>query len=156
MKITEKVAYIKGLADGAGLDKNDKTGKVLTEILDLLGDMAEKIEQTSDDCAELKQYVEEIDEDLEVLEDEVYGDDDDECCCCDDDCDCDCDDDDCCCCDDDDCDCCCDDDDCDCCDAPVVTCPNCGVCLELEEDDDPENLTCPNCKKTFSLDKEDE
>ena len=72
-----------------------------------------------------------------------------ECCCDVDDCDC-CDDD----CQDDECDCC-DDDDCDCCDGCIVTCPHCGVCLELEEDDDPEHLVCPNCEKEFCLDTED-
>lgn len=157
MALTDKVAYIKGLVEGMKLDQDEKTGKVFTEILNVLAEMAEKLSLVHDDCEELKQYVTEIDEDLEVLEDEVYGDDDCACdcgchgdcdcdddCCCDDDCDCDCD----CDCDDD---CCCDDD----CDGCVVTCPNCGVCLELEDDDDPEHLVCPNCKKEFSLDEEE-
>ena len=139
MALTDKVAYIKGLADGLGVSKDEKTGKVLTELISLLGEMAEKIDGVSDDCESLKQYVEEVDEDLEVLEDEVYGDDDDG-------------DDDECECDDEDCDCC----DCDDCDSCVVTCPNCGVCLELEDDDDPDHLVCPNCKKEFSLDDTDE
>ena len=113
MTISEKVAYVKGLAEGLGVDKEEKTGKIISEMLAILSDVADKLDGVKDDCENLKQYVEEIDEDLEVLEDEVYGDGD---CCCDDDC---CDDD---CCDDyedDDCGCGCgceDDDDCDCCD----------------------------------------
>lgn len=142
MTISEKVAYVKGLAEGLGVDKEEKTGKIISEMLAIFSDVADKLDGVKDDCENLKQYVEEIDEDLEVLEDEVYGDGD---CCCDDDC---CDDD---CCDDYE-----DDDDCDCCDGCIVTCPHCGVCLELEEHDDPENLVCPNCKKTFSLDEEED
>ena len=34
MEIKEKVAYIKGLAEGLGLDENDKNGKVLAAIID--------------------------------------------------------------------------------------------------------------------------
>ena len=147
MTISEKDAYVKGLAEGLGVKKKKKTGKIISEMLAILSDVADKLDGVKDDCENLKQYVEEIDEDLEVLEDEVYGDG--ECCCDDDDCDC-CDDD----CEDDECDCC-DDDDCDCCDGCIVTCPHCGVCLELEEDDDPEHLVCPNCEKEFSLDTED-
>ena len=147
MTISEKVAYVKGLAEGLGVDKEEKTGKIISEMLAILSDVADKLDGVKDDCENLKQYVEEIDEDLEVLEDEVYGDG--ECCCDDDDCDC-CDDD----CEDDECDCC-DDDDCDCCDGCIVTCPHCGVCLELEEDDDAEHLGCPNCEKECSLDTED-
>ena len=127
MTISEKVAYVKGLAEGLGVDKEEKTGKIISEMLAILSDVADKLDGVKDDCENLKQYVEEIDEDLEVLEDEVYGDGE----------------------------CCCDDDDCDCCDGCIVTCPHCGVCLELEEDDDPEHLVCPNCEKEFSLDTED-
>ena len=154
MTISEKVAYVKGLAEGLGVDKEEKTGKIISEMLAILSGVADKLDGVKDDCETLKQYVEEIDEDLEVLEDEVYGDGD---CCCDDDCDCDdcCDDEY----EDDDCGCGCgcedDEDECDCCDGCIVTCPHCGVCLELEEDDDPDHLVCPNCKKEFSLDAED-
>lgn len=154
MTISEKVAYVKGLAEGLGVDKEEKTGKIISEMLAILSDVADKLDGVKDDCENLKQYVEEIDEDLEVLEDEVYGDGE---CCCDDDCDCDdcCDDEY----EDDECGCGCvcedDEDDCDCCDGCIVTCPHCGVCLELEEDDDPDHLVCPNCKKEFSLDAED-
>ena len=40
MEITEKVAYLKGLADGLGLDAESKEGKVLLAMIDVLDDIA--------------------------------------------------------------------------------------------------------------------
>ena len=39
MDICEKVAYIKGLAEGLALDDSTKEGKVLAAIIDVLGDI---------------------------------------------------------------------------------------------------------------------
>ena len=44
MGITEKVAYLKGLAEGLGLDKDSKEGKLFAAIIDVLDDMALEIE----------------------------------------------------------------------------------------------------------------
>ena len=38
MKITEKVSYIKGLAEGLSLDEKTAEGKVLSAIIDALED----------------------------------------------------------------------------------------------------------------------
>ena len=72
MGITESAAYLKGLFDGYELDKNSKEGKIISGMLELLGDMADKIDALERDNKELHEYVEELDSDLGELEEEVY------------------------------------------------------------------------------------
>ena len=43
MEITEKVAYLKGLAEGMELDTEKKEGKLLAAIIDVLDDIALEI-----------------------------------------------------------------------------------------------------------------
>ena len=40
MEITEKVAYLKGLAEGMELDTEKKEGKLLAAIIDVLDDLS--------------------------------------------------------------------------------------------------------------------
>ena len=42
MEISEKVAYLKGLAEGLALDTDTKEGKLIAAIIDVLDDMSEK------------------------------------------------------------------------------------------------------------------
>ena len=71
MTILEKVAYLRGLSEGLGIDETSKEGRVFKAITDL-----------EDDVAELSDGLDEIDEDLGALEEEFYGDEcDDECGC---------------------------------------------------------------------------
>ena len=72
MGITEKAAYIKGLFDGYEIDASKKEGKIISELLELVADMADKIDALENDNAELHEYVEELDHDLGELEEEVY------------------------------------------------------------------------------------
>ena len=81
MDICEKVAYIKGLAEGLALDDSTKEGKVLAAVIDVLGDITNEICEIEDGCDELMEQLDAVDEDLSTVEDIVYGDDD----CCDDD-----------------------------------------------------------------------
>ena len=90
MDICEKVAYIKGLAEGLSLDESTKEGKILAAVIDVLSDITDEICEIEDGCDELMEQLDAVDEDLSNVEDIIYGDDD--CDCCDDDCDC-CDDD---------------------------------------------------------------
>lgn len=76
MEITEKVAYLKGLIEGFGIDNTTKEGKVFATILDILDDMAATMAEVEDGFDLLVDQVEMIDEDLEELEDEIYGDED--------------------------------------------------------------------------------
>ena len=49
MEISEKVAYLKGLAEGLALDTDTKEGKLIAAIIDVLDDMAEKFVDLDDE-----------------------------------------------------------------------------------------------------------
>ena len=155
MNLTEKSAYIKGLAEGLEFDKTTKEGKILAALLELVDDLAaevagikEDIDGIDEDLDYLNEYVEELDDDLQAVEDFLDEELEDDC-----DCDCDCDDCDCDC-DCDDCDC-----DCDCCDEEYfeIVCPSCGETVCFDQELDPETLTCPACGEKFGciVDEED-
>ena len=134
MDICEKIAYIKGLADGLQLDTESKEGKIISAIVELLEDITVEICDIEDACDDMSEQIDAVDEDLAALEDVIYGDDDD-CDCCD-------------CCDDDDC-------DCDCCDDELyeVECPACHdiIYLDAEMLED-EGIDCPNCGTHLEFD----
>lgn len=81
MTVSEKAAYLKGLAEGLDIDKTTKEGKLLLAIVETIGDMASGLESLESFTDELSEQVDAIDEDLDNLESEFY---DDECDCCDD------------------------------------------------------------------------
>ena len=83
MNLTEKIAYIKGLAEGLALDESKPEVKVINAIVDLLDDMAYSVSDMEELYDELSAQVDEIDLDLADVESDVYDD-------CDCDCDCDC------------------------------------------------------------------
>ena len=153
MSMTEKSAYLKGLADGLEYDKTTKEGKIIAALLDLVDDMAKAladvqndIEEIDEDLDYLNEYIEEIDEDLSDVEDFL-----DEECCCEDDEDYDdldefdeeeyeeCDGD------------CASCDGCDCGDEDYfeIVCPSCGETVCFDSELDPENLLCPACGEKF-------
>lgn len=139
MTITEKVSYLKGLAEGLELDPSVKEVKLLNAIIDVLDDIAFEISDTQEVIAELGEQVDMIDEDLDVLEEIVYDEEDD------DDDECDCDD--------------CDDCDCDCCDGDLyeVVCPACGDSIYLDEEMVEEGeIDCPGCGEHLEFDVADE
>ena len=72
MGITEKAAYLKGLFDGYEIDATAKEGKIISELLTLVADMADEISALKADNRELHEYVEELDHDLGEVEEEVY------------------------------------------------------------------------------------
>ena len=140
MNVSEKAAYIKGLMEGMEIDTSKGEGKILAAMADLLEDLSLTVLDIEDEAATLRDYIEEIDEDLGDVEEFVYEcfDDEDDCCC------------------DDDCDCgCCDDEDC-----IEVTCPACEetVCIGLDEIDDNAEAECPCCGAVleFEIEEEDE
>ena len=79
MGITENAAYLKGLAEGMKLDESTNEGKLIVKMLDLIGEMAEKIDILQNENDELYTYMEGMAEDLVHLEDDFYGDDECEC-----------------------------------------------------------------------------
>ena len=60
MTSSEKVAYLKGLMEGMKLDEASDTGKLLKVIADILGDMAEDIEDVESDLYDLSEEVDAI------------------------------------------------------------------------------------------------
>jgi len=130
MNISEKAAYIKGMAEMMGVDESKPEGKIMKAVIELLGDLAHEIEDLNENAMDLAEEIDQLSDDLADVEEAL-----DDCCCMNDEC-C-CDDDDCCCKDDD---CCCDEDD-----EPVfyeITCPKCGENLEFEFDTDEDEGCC--------------
>lgn len=80
----KKVGFLKGLMEGASYDTNDANGKLIAGIVDLLGDLSDRVEAMDELLADLNDYVESIDEDLTELEgerddlDDMFDDEDDE------------------------------------------------------------------------------
>lgn len=129
MTLTEKAAYIKGLADGLSLDADKPETKIINALLDLVDDMALSVCDLEDELALVGEQVDAVDEDLDALESYVY--------------------------DDDDCDCC--DDDCDCCDDDFfeVECPACGEIINVDEGIlESGSIQCPNCNENLEFDIE--
>ncbi len=153
MDILEKIAYIKGLAEGLSLDATKPEGKVLSAIIDLLGDLCETVADIDDEVCVLGDYVEELDHDLGAVEEDLYADDD-ECDCgcgCGPDCDCGCQDGYECTCGGD-CDCGCDcefDED----DLVEAMCPHCAEKVVFCSDIPLDELVCPACGEPFATEE---
>jgi len=75
--ISERVAFIKGLAEGMKIDDTTNEGKLLTAIIDVLDDIALAIEDVEEIQDEMSEQVDGIDEDLAELEKTVYEQEDD-------------------------------------------------------------------------------
>ena len=133
MTLTERAAYIKGLAEGMELDTASKEGKVIAALIELCSDMAEEIAALDDRVDTVHAYCEELDEDLGsveeiLLEDEDYDDEfecDGDCCNC--------------------------DEECELADEDYfeVECPACGDTICFDGSIDPEELVCPACGEKF-------
>ena len=127
MTVTEKVAYLKGLVEGLGVDETTKEGRIIKAMVEVLDDIALTVSDMEDGLSEISEQVDAIDEDLEDLEKDFYGDDDE----------------------DDEY----DDDDDDDADYYEVTCPKCGEKVYLDEEllSDGE-MSCPNCGEKLEFD----
>ena len=78
MKTSEKVAFIKGLMEGLALDASKPETKVLNLMAEVLEELAASNNALIEENIKLKEYIEEIDEDLGTLEEVVYTEDDDD------------------------------------------------------------------------------
>ena len=87
MSIIERIAYIKGLAEGMALDKNSNEGKLFTAIIEALEDIAlevtdttERVDMIDSDLADVEDYIDELEEafDEDWDDDEWYDDEEDE------------------------------------------------------------------------------
>ena len=77
-KLSDRVSYLKGLAEGMEVGEDSKMGKLVLAIIDTLGETAEAIQHLVDEHAELDEYVESIDDDLAEIEEALFDDDDDD------------------------------------------------------------------------------
>lgn len=136
--LREKVAYIKGLAEGMQMDYTTNEGRLLKAIMEVLDDMALAVDDIEEVQEQLSEQVDAMDEDLAEIESLIYDIDDE-----DDDDDDDEDDED----DDDD-----DDDD----DEEEVfaefDCPHCGKTVNLQDAFMKKDaVLCPHCNKEIEI-----
>lgn len=129
MTVTEKVAYLKGLAEGLALDESKPETKIIKAMMDVLDELALTVSDLEDGMDLISEQLDAVDEDLDELESFVYEELDD--CCCDD---------------------CCDDEEEEYYD---VECPSCGevICVDrdiLEEG----SINCPKCNELLEFEVE--
>ena len=129
MTISEKVAYLKGLAEGLDLDTaKSKEGKLISVMIGILEEIGMSIEDLEENTVALGEELDAVSDDLADVEKVVFDEDEDD-------------------------DCCCDEDD----DFFEVECPNCGETLVIDEDVLEEGaIQCPNCREKFALDLSDD
>ena len=132
MTITEKVAYLKGLADGLAIDtEKSKEGKLISVIIDILEEMGMSIEDLEENTTALGEELDAVSDDLADVEELLYEDDDDE---------------------DEDDECCCGEDEDD---FFEVECPNCQEPLVIDEDVlEAGVIECPSCHSQFAVSDE--
>ena len=136
MTISEKVAYLKGLAEGLNLDtEKSKEGKLISVMIGILEEVGLTLEDLEDSTAAMGEELDAISDDLADVEEIVFDDDDEEE------------------------DCChrghchCHDDD----DFFEVECPTCGAEIDIDESIlEAGTVECPSCGDTFAIDLCDE
>ena len=138
MELNKKAAYLQGLVDGLGIDESTKEGKIIKAMSALLGEMAEVIESVDEDLSRAYDQINDLSDELEDLEADLYEEEDDE-----DDSDAEeeTDEDD-------------DANDDDIASEPFyeVACPNCGETVYVSEDDlDAGEANCAHCGVTFEV-----
>lgn len=70
--LRQRVAYLKGLAEGLDMDDDSKEGRLFGQIIDLLDSMTMVVENLESDYEELYDYVEAVDQDLTDMERDFY------------------------------------------------------------------------------------
>ena len=140
MELSKRAAYLQGLVDGLGVDESTKEGKIIKAMSALLAEMAEALEGMDEDLSRAYDQINDLSDELEDLEADLYedededeGDEDDE-----------------------------DEEDEDADDANdddiasepfyEVACPNCGETVYVSEDDlDAGEANCAHCGVTFEV-----
>ena len=78
MTITEKSAYLKGLMDGLNLNTQSDEGKMIAAIVDLLGDVTQRMTDIEETTIAISDELDEIEEDLDAIEDFIMDEEDEE------------------------------------------------------------------------------
>ena len=76
MEISEKVAYLKGLAEGLALDTESKEGKLIAAIIDVLDDMSEALLDLEDELCDVEEGLDAVSDDLNDVEEWLYDEED--------------------------------------------------------------------------------
>ncbi len=127
MTISEKVAYLKGLAEGLNLDtEKSKEGKLISVMIGILEEIGLSIEDLEENAQALGEEIDVLSDDLADVESVVFDEDETE------------------------------DEDCDD-DWFQVECPTCEEPLVIDDEALAEGfIQCPNCESKFSLDLSDD
>lgn len=79
MTISEKVAYLKGLAEGLELDTaKSKEAKLISVMIGILEEVGLSIEDLEENTTALGEEIDAISDDLSDVEEEVFGEDEDD------------------------------------------------------------------------------
>ena len=78
MELNKKAAYLQGLVDGLGVDESTKEGKIIKAMAALLGEMADAIAAMDEDLTQAYDQINDLSEELEDLEADLYEDEDDD------------------------------------------------------------------------------
>ena len=76
MTISEKAAYLKGLMDGLELDTEKAEGKLISAIVELMGDVTRKLTDVENTTIAISDELDEIEEDLDAIEDYILDEED--------------------------------------------------------------------------------
>lgn len=146
--LSKKVSYLKGFRDGIGAELESDEGKIINKLLDIVEEMAEEIDRLSNAEKEREKMIDDLENDVLMLANDIYGDDDD-----DDDFGLFDDDDD-----DDDFDDFDDSEDDESSDLFELQCPECGEDFMISYDEilDGKELRCPHCEKRIELELDED
>ena len=127
MTISEKVAYLKGLAEGLNLDtEKSKEGKLISVMIGILEELAMSVEDLEENALNLGEEIDVLSDDLADVEDVVFDEDED------------------------------DEEDYDD-DLFEVECPTCGETLVIDDEALADGeVECPKCGSRYAMDLSDD
>ena len=70
--IISRASYLNGLIEGLGITNETKEGKAITEIANILKDMAIEVEDLQRTQDEIEVYIDDMNDDLCDVEDEIF------------------------------------------------------------------------------------
>ena len=74
MSVREKAAWLKGLAEGLELDMDRKESRLLSAMLDVIGEMAQEVHELRQGQAVFSDALDSVSGDLEEMESILFGD----------------------------------------------------------------------------------
>lgn len=72
-EITNRASYLLGLAEGLNIDTEKPEGKLISEMLKVMSDMAKEIEAIDDEQAFTADKVDELEDVIDMIGDEVFN-----------------------------------------------------------------------------------